>query len=303
MVSELTRFDNRPWQTETPLDAYPTIADFTVEAAPDVPAMFGVQMRWVSPTHGILSEFPWWDHLDKPGSRLVEDYWAGEWSEERPFVDADQDFWINMWVADDHVYVVSGLGPGDSNWYRVPRARFDSELARFRAGLAAGDIAAGSRPSNMRTMRRGLRVVLALMAIAALAVVAASVFQPRWFDHLEGRGIGTRLDALVTAAADGTTVDLAEAYPADWDRAIVIGGYWSGSLANSALGFAYFHPDEMLSYSEGPHRIVFARGSDVLADVDLQTFSFADDVAVITPETSALVVNRSDGRATLERAP
>lgn len=67
-MDEVTWFDNRPWQVGTPLDAYPTITDFTIEPAPDVPAMFGVHMQWISPTHGILSDFHWWDHLDKPGS-------------------------------------------------------------------------------------------------------------------------------------------------------------------------------------------------------------------------------------------
>ena len=140
VMDEAVWFDNGPWREGTPLDAYPIIADFTVEPAPDVPAMFGVQMRWVSPTHGILSVFPWWDHLEWSGNRLDELDWSRPWTQADPFIDADQNFSITMWVADDHVYVVSGLSSLDAAWYRVPVARFESELARFRSGLASGDI-------------------------------------------------------------------------------------------------------------------------------------------------------------------
>ena len=98
-------------------------------------------------------------------------------------------------------------------------------------------------------------------------------------------------------------MDVGEAYRADWDRAIVIGGYWHGSVANSQLGFEYFDPDEGLSYSEEAYRIVFARGVEVLADVSVETFSFDEDVVVITPQTSRFLVRRSSHWATLERVP
>jgi hypothetical protein len=136
MTGNSTWFDNRPWRTATPRDDYPTIADFTVEPAPDVPAMFGVQMWWVSPTLGILTVLPWWDHLERSGNRLDEEDWFRPWTEQDPFIDADQNFWIQMWVADDHVYVVSGVSPLDATWYRVPHARFESELAKFRSRVA-----------------------------------------------------------------------------------------------------------------------------------------------------------------------
>jgi len=136
VVNELTWFDNRPWREGTPLDAYPTIADFTVEPAPDVPAMFGVQMWWVSSTRGILSVFPWWDHLELPGSRLDDEEWIKPWTEDDPFLDADQNFAVRLWVVDDYVYVVSGLSLLEATWYRVPVTRFKAELIRFRSSLA-----------------------------------------------------------------------------------------------------------------------------------------------------------------------
>lgn len=136
----MTWFDNRPWREGTSLDAYPTIADFTVEPVLDRAGLFGVQMQWVSATHGTLSVFPWWDHLERPGSRLDEEDWSVAWTKEHPFIDADQNFAIEMWTADDHVYIHSGLGLDDANWYRVPLARFESEIARFRHMLMSGDI-------------------------------------------------------------------------------------------------------------------------------------------------------------------
>jgi hypothetical protein len=140
VVTDLPWFDNRPWRAGTPLDAYATIADFTVVPAPDVPPMFGVQMQWISPTRGILTVFPWWDHLEQPGNRLDEEDWSMPWTEDLPFVDADQNFSIDMWVAGEYVYVVSGVSALDATWYRVPLARFESELARFRSDLASGEI-------------------------------------------------------------------------------------------------------------------------------------------------------------------
>jgi len=151
-------------------------------------------------------------------------------------------------------------------------------------------------------MRRRFRAPLAVAAIAAVAAAGAYV-QPRWFDHLEGRGIGARLDDLVSQAEDGATVDLGAAYQADWDRAIVIGRYWVGSVANSELGFEYFHRDETLWYTEAPGRIVFVRGSEVLADLAVETFTFDDGVVVITPQASRFVVTRTDGWTSVGRAP
>lgn len=206
-MDEVTWFDNRPWRAGTPLDAYPTITDFTVEPAPDVPAMFGVRMQWVSPTHGILSVFPWWDHLDKPGSRLDDDDWSVEWTQERPFIDADQNFAIDMWAADDHVYVVSGLSPLDANWYRVPRARFDSELARFRAGLAQVTVLDAERPqrefprvgrprSRHEPLRRWL--LIGAVSIVLFDVVTALAARPMGFEYgsLPGLVVSTAIHAV-----------------------------------------------------------------------------------------------------------
>jgi hypothetical protein len=152
-------------------------------------------------------------------------------------------------------------------------------------------------------MRRVVTILGGVAVLAILGVAAAFALQPRWFDHLEGRGVGARLDALVTAASDGATIDIRDAYPTDWDRAVVIGGYWPGSVANSELGFEYFDPDETLSYSEDPARILFVRRGDVLADVDVETFTFADDVVVITPEASEFILSRADNWSKLQRAP
>jgi len=131
----MTRLDNAPWLSGVADDAYPTVADFKVEAVVDGHDTFGVHMRWVSAAFGMLSDFDWWDHLEAPGSRLDEEDWLRPWTPYDPFVDADMGWALTMWTVDAYVYVHSGSAFDAMNWYRVPRPSFEAEIKRFRSDI------------------------------------------------------------------------------------------------------------------------------------------------------------------------
>jgi hypothetical protein len=116
----------------TPL-AFRTITDFVID--PVESGAFGVQMRWLSATEGVLTTFPWWDHLELHGNRLEEADWTRPWTIDDPYADADQDWAFLAWVADGFVYVRSGTDVGVLTEYRVPCDAFERAVSEFRAGL------------------------------------------------------------------------------------------------------------------------------------------------------------------------
>ncbi len=130
MVHPLVR---RSGPDGTPL-AFRAITDFVIDPVQTV--AFGVQMRWRSATQGLLTEFPWWDHLELHGSRLAESDWTRPWTLDNPFVDADQNWFFLAWVADESVYVASGADAGALTGYRVSCDAFERAVSEFRAGLA-----------------------------------------------------------------------------------------------------------------------------------------------------------------------
>ena len=113
--------------------------DFRVEVV--ATEDFGIQMRWASPTLGQLTPFFLWDHLDRPGSHVDEADWHRPWTQDEPYVDADQNWAFIAWVHEGFVYVHSGPGFEELSWYRVPGDVFTAELAKFRQVIAspAGD--------------------------------------------------------------------------------------------------------------------------------------------------------------------
>jgi hypothetical protein len=117
--------------------AFRTITDFLID--PVETQAFGVQMRWLSATEGVLTTFPWWDHLERQGNHLDEAEWTRPWTVDDPYVDADQEWVFQAWVADGFVYVRSGPEPGELTGYRVSCDAFERAVSEFRAGLEERD--------------------------------------------------------------------------------------------------------------------------------------------------------------------
>jgi hypothetical protein len=96
-----------PVPQPTPLSAYPIVSDFRVEPLPDMTGHFGVQMRWVSDSLGIVAEFPWWDHLER--ERMLR-FWVPDGlpigTPDDPFMDMAMDWSISVWREKSYIYVI-----------------------------------------------------------------------------------------------------------------------------------------------------------------------------------------------------
>lgn len=118
----------------SPLDSFPIVDDLRVLPVPDLTGHFGVHMRWVSDAHGVIAVFPWWDHLERDRDRQLivpGDFPVG--SLAAPFVHADHDWGIRIWLEGSWVCVVHDGGGGWTTWFRVP---LDVFTAAWRAGIA-----------------------------------------------------------------------------------------------------------------------------------------------------------------------
>jgi hypothetical protein len=89
-----------------------------------------------------------------------------------------------------------------------------------------------------------------------------------------------RLQATVSAAADGEVLDLREAFGLSWDRAVVVGPYSPGSVPNDALGFDHYPPTEVITQGDGTSLLVFARDRTFVADFALYPQGLHFDEAV-----------------------
>ena len=105
----------------------------------------------------------------------------------------------------------------------------------------------------------------AAVVIAALVLLNGA----RLVDGAMGWWVGGRLSEAVGRTGDGNTLDLARVYDADWDRAVWVPPYVLGGDANDLLGFDYYGQDEVLSSDDTVSRLLFVKGTDVLADVEI----------------------------------
>lgn len=128
-----SRLDNAPFVPGTPTSAYPTVDDFAVE--PVSTGLLGLHMRWTSRSLGVLTDFAWWDDLERSGNRLDEKEWSAAWTADEPYVDADMDWAFMAWFDGGFLYVHSGPAFDELVWYRVPRQEFASAMARFRESV------------------------------------------------------------------------------------------------------------------------------------------------------------------------
>ncbi|HKB79827.1 MAG TPA: hypothetical protein VKH35_08935 [Thermoanaerobaculia bacterium] len=112
------------------LSEFPTIGDFAIELSDS--EEFGQHVQFVSPSHGELAGFPYWDNVDRDMRHFVaEDVPLGSIGE--PVDDADVDWQIVIFEHAGFVYVLEGSAPHATEfdvWFRVPRDRYIAEWAR-----------------------------------------------------------------------------------------------------------------------------------------------------------------------------
>jgi hypothetical protein len=120
-----------------------------------------------------------------------------------------------------------------------------------------------SNAKGSRARRRtSVVVVFVLLAVVVWATVVV-------FDLIRREQASDRLLAAIESTPTGGVLDVATAYDIPWDRAVVVGPYWNGDAANSALGFDHFPPDASLTSGEGASLLLMVRDRTVLSEVQL----------------------------------
>lgn len=138
-----------------------------------------------------------------------------------------------------------------------------------------------------------------VLRLAAVAIALGLLWSASALLDNQRRGEAVqRLLTRVAQTPDGEVIDLAVAFDLEWDRAVLIGPYWPGALANEALGFDHYPMDAVIAQGDGTHLLVFARDRRVVAEVSLygQAFSFDSSVESFASSNARfLVQNDADG--------
>lgn len=117
---------------ELDLMAFPEVDDFQIFVFKT--EMFGYQLSFNSPVHGILTTFPWWSHVEKDLSKWGHsEIPIGDI--QRPYFDADQSWQLLIFAHKDRVYILQGNESGSNEfhtWYRVDLGRYQAEWTRLR---------------------------------------------------------------------------------------------------------------------------------------------------------------------------
>lgn len=138
--------------------------------------------------------------------------------------------------------------------------------------------------------------------VAVVAAVFLLLNGTRLVDGAVGWWIGGRISEAVSDTPDGEVLDLARVYDADWDRAVWIPSYMDGKGGNEMLGFHYYRDDEILSTDDTVSLLVFVKGDDVLADVELNGIDFQQDLTGFSRENARFVVSHDSLFSTLDPA-
>ena len=153
-------------------------------------------------------------------------------------------------------------------------------------------------------MKQGRRHWIRWLAggVAVVAAVLVLLNGERLVDGAVGWWIGGRISEAVSDTPDGEVLDLARVYDADWDRAVWIWPYMDGEGGNKMLGFRYYRDDEILSTDDTVSRLVFVKGGDVLADVELHRIELLKDLIGFSRENARFVVAHDSVFSTLDPA-
>ena len=143
---------------------------------------------------------------------------------------------------------------------------------------------------------------LAAGGIALVVAVGVLLNGAGLVDGAVGWWIGGRIAEAVSETPDGEVLDLAQVYAVDWDRAVLIHPYMDGEGGNRMLGFRHYRDDEILSNDDTVSRLVFVKGTEVLADVELHRVEFQQDLTGFSREHASFVVSHDSIFSTLDPA-
>jgi hypothetical protein len=180
----------------------------------------------------------------------------------------------------------------------VPDVLLTGETTELTIEMSNGS----QQGENMKQGRRR-RWIARLAGIAAVVAVGLVLLNgARLMDRATGWWVGGQISDAVSRTGDGEVLDLVRVYDADWDRAVWVGPYVDGAGGNEMLGFRYFSDDEILSADDTVSRLLFVRGTDVLADVELHRVWFSGERSAISPGSARFAVWRDSIGWTLDPA-
>ena len=76
--------------------------------------------------------------------------------------------------------------------------------------------------------------------------------------------------------------------------------YTTGKVGNAKLGFDYFGSDEFLSTDDNVSRLLFVKGTDVLADVEVHGVELTETMRDLSRPEARLAVWRDSLGVTLD---
>ncbi|MGM1048072.1 MAG: hypothetical protein ACQEXX_18285 [Bacillota bacterium] len=103
------------------IDEFPLVTDFELILRQGKNDLLGKHLYYYSNELGILSSFPWWDHVDKQIVNYeITDIPLGTITS--PFDDCEQSWQIIIFSSRNYVYILQGDEPASTyfnTWYRV----------------------------------------------------------------------------------------------------------------------------------------------------------------------------------------
>jgi hypothetical protein len=114
------------------LENFPIIEDFKIELY-DTQSSLGYQLRFTSDSLGIVTTFPWWDHVDQSLLELPDFIPVG--TSEKPYEAADEGWCVWIWQEGEYIHILEGDDPLTmkfSVWFKVDSKLFLNEWNRIK---------------------------------------------------------------------------------------------------------------------------------------------------------------------------
>jgi hypothetical protein len=137
------------------LETFPIIEDFKIDLY-DTQSSLGYQLRFTSDSLGIVTTFPWWDHVDQsllelpdfiPVGTSEKPYEAADegllelpdfipvGTSEKPYEAADEGWCVWIWQEGEYIHILEGDDPLTmkfSVWFKVDSKLFLNEWNRIK---------------------------------------------------------------------------------------------------------------------------------------------------------------------------
>ena len=114
------------------LEIFPIIEDFKIELH-DTQSSLGYQLRFTSDSLGIMTTFPWWDHVNQSLLELPDFIPVG--TSEKPYEAADEGWCVWIWQEEEYIHILEGDDPITTKfpvWFKVDSKLFLKEWNRIK---------------------------------------------------------------------------------------------------------------------------------------------------------------------------